>query len=68
MLARAIHEESQRADGPFVPVSCAALPETLIESELFGHEKAHLRMRPSRERADSNWRTAAHFFWMKLVS
>lgn len=39
MLARAIHEESQRADGPFVPVSCAALPETLIESELFGHEK-----------------------------
>jgi DNA-binding NtrC family response regulator len=39
MLARAIHEESQRADGPFIPVSCAALPETLIESELFGHEK-----------------------------
>lgn len=39
MLARAIHEESQRADGPFVAVSCAALPESLIESELFGHEK-----------------------------
>ncbi|HEY6802115.1 MAG TPA: sigma-54 dependent transcriptional regulator [Pyrinomonadaceae bacterium] len=39
MLARAIHEESPRASGPFVPVSCAALPETLIESELFGHEK-----------------------------
>lgn len=39
MLARAIHEESQRADGPFIAVSCAALPESLIESELFGHEK-----------------------------
>jgi len=39
LVAHAVHYHSERADGPFIKISCAALPETLLESELFGYEK-----------------------------
>jgi len=39
LIAKAIHHHSQRANGPFITINCAALPENLLESELFGHKK-----------------------------
>lgn len=56
LFARAIHEQSDRADGPFITLNCAALPEGLIESALFGHAKgaftgAHKRVEGALERA-----------------
>jgi two-component system, NtrC family, response regulator AtoC len=39
LVARALHEQSDRADGPFIQLNCGAIPDNLFESELFGHEK-----------------------------
>jgi len=57
VFAQAIHAASLRADAPFMPVNCGALPETLLESELFGHERGAftgaIRTKPGRfEAAD----------------
>jgi transcriptional regulator with GAF, ATPase, and Fis domain len=58
VIANAIHLGSSRRDGPFIPVNCGAIPESLIDSELFGHEKgaftgALARKRGRFERADT---------------
>ncbi len=39
LVARAMHDKSTRKNGPFIPINCGAIPENLLESELFGHEK-----------------------------
>ncbi len=39
LFAHSIHNESQRADGPFVTLNCSAIPENLFEAELFGYEE-----------------------------
>src|SRR5207245_2934874 len=56
LIARAIHRRSSRKDGPFIAINCGAIPENLLESELFGHEKgaftgAHRQMKGKVEYA-----------------
>ncbi len=65
LVARQLHLQSERSKSPFIEVNCAAIPSELIESQLFGHEKALLPLRSNSEKAILNWLMEARCSWMK---
>ena len=65
VMARYVHSKSRRAKKPFISVNCAAIPENLLESELFGHEKGHLPARLQDVLVNLKKLTEAHYFLMK---
>ncbi len=66
VVARALHEEGLRKDGPFVALNCGALPADIIESELFGHEKVHSPGRVVSGSVSLSMLMAGRCFWMRL--
>ena len=67
LVAKAIHARSLRESMPFVPVDCAALPENLLESELFGYEKAPLQAQTRVSPDSLRLHTEAPCSLMRLV-
>jgi len=65
LIARAIHEKSRRAGGPFIKINSTAIPENLLESELFGYERARLRALTPASRESSSWRIRERCSWMR---
>jgi len=68
VIAKAIHQASKRADKPMISVNAGAIPEGIIESELFGHEKGRSPAPARHARDISSWLTAAPFFWTRSAS
>ena len=62
VIASLIHKNSNRRNGPFIKINCAAIPESLFESELFGFVKVRLRERLKTQREKWNWREEALCF------
>jgi len=65
LIARAIHKRSNRRERAFIGVNCAAIPASLIASELFGHEKGAFTGATQRRLGVLNRRMAGRFSWTK---
>ena len=66
VLANAIHYSSDRRDAPFIAVNCGAIPENLIDSELFGHEKGAFTGALAQKRGRFERANTGTIFWMRL--
>ncbi len=65
LTAQALHERSLRKHGPFVSINCGAIPETLLESELFGHERGAFTGAVQQKKVNWKRQLVEHYFLMR---